>query len=62
MNDLGAAVVNCCRQIQGGVLIFFSSYEVLNNFYNHWEDNGLIDRLRETKDVFREQRNQRAAK
>ncbi len=54
--------MNCCRQVPGGVLIFFTSYEVLNNFFNHWEEEGLLDRIRDIKDVFREQRNPRSAK
>ena len=62
MNDLGAAIGNCSRMVEGGILVFFSSYEVLNSFFNHWEENGTIDRLRENKDVFRESKNARTAK
>lgn len=40
---LGAAVSDVCRVTPGGVLVFFSSYSVLNKVVLRWQSTGFLD-------------------
>jgi Rad3-related DNA helicase len=43
-------------QSPGGVLIFFPSYSLLDNFYSLWSDFGIIDEIEKHKPVYKEPR------
>ncbi|KRX74550.1 Regulator of telomere elongation helicase 1 -like protein, partial [Trichinella sp. T6] len=52
LNSLGNSIVNFCRIIPQGFLIFFASYTQLNNCINYWTDNSIMDRVKRLKKVF----------
>ncbi|KRZ73531.1 Regulator of telomere elongation helicase 1, partial [Trichinella papuae] len=52
LNSLGNSIVNFCRIIPQGFLIFFASYTQLNNCINYWTNNSIMDRVKRLKKVF----------
>ncbi|KRX89699.1 Regulator of telomere elongation helicase 1 -like protein [Trichinella pseudospiralis] len=52
LNSLGNSIVNFCRIIPQGFLIFFASYTQLNNCINYWTNNSIMDRVKRFKKVF----------
>jgi Rad3-related DNA helicase len=34
--DMGYTLLDICRRIRGGILVFFPSYTVMEQFYNMW--------------------------
>ena len=56
VGDLGAAVVNVCRVVPDGVLVFFPSYFALEGCREEWERGGVMARIRALKVVVVEPR------
>ena len=56
VSDLGAAVVNVCRVVPDGVLVFFPSYFALEGCRDEWERGGVMARIRALKVVVVEPR------
>ena len=58
---LGDTVVDICRTVPDGVLLFFSSYSVMNNSMKMWKENDASwktwSQLNRQKTVFSESRN-----
>lgn len=48
-DSLGAAIVEYCKVIPGGVLIFFPSYRLLNLLVQRWKSSGCWEELELTK-------------
>ena len=46
---LGHSLMGICQVVQGGVLVFFSSYSVLNKLVKRWKSTGFWDTLLATK-------------
>ncbi|KRX03204.1 P-loop containing nucleoside triphosphate hydrolase [Pseudocohnilembus persalinus] len=59
INDLGMSIMNLCRVIPYGVLIVFSSYQVLSRCKATWFNHhfNIMSRLSEVKEVFIEPQN-----
>lgn len=55
-DDIGEAIVDCCRVIPHGVLCFFPSYGLLERVVERWRATQLWDRLCSVKQVFIEPR------
>ncbi|KAL1237327.1 Regulator of telomere elongation helicase [Trichinella spiralis] len=53
LNSLGNSIVNFCRIIPQGFLIFFASYTQLNNCINYWTNNSIMDRVKRLRSIFR---------
>jgi hypothetical protein len=51
-DDIGEAVIECCRVIPHGVLCFFPSYGLLERVVERWKATQLWDRLCSVKHVF----------
>ena len=56
VSDLGSAIVNVCRVVPDGVLIFFPSYFALEGCRDEWERGGVMARIRTLKHVVYEPR------
>ncbi|KAK2714186.1 hypothetical protein QYM36_008674 [Artemia franciscana] len=54
LDELGQLIVNTCNIVPGGVIVFFSSYEIENNTYKHWVESGHLEKMALRKRVFRE--------
>jgi fanconi anemia group J protein len=48
-DSLGFAIVDYCKIIPGGVLIFFPSYRLLNSLVQRWQSQGTWERLEHVK-------------
>ncbi|GBB97934.1 hypothetical protein RclHR1_00310062 [Rhizophagus clarus] len=56
IDELGQTIVNLCNIIPDGVVCFFTSYAYLEQVYKRWEQNGILERIRKHKMIFREPR------
>ena len=55
-NDLGMTLLKICEVTPGGVLVFFSSYNMLKRHYEYWEEKKIIKQLEKVKGVYQEPR------
>eukprot|EP00049_Salpingoeca_infusionum_P009312 m.154611 g.154611 ORF g.154611 m.154611 type:complete len:889 (-) comp14300_c0_seq18:347-3013(-) len=56
LRDLGQTLLNVCRIVPGGVVVFFTSYDVQHNVVTFWEKQGTLAMFEKLKAVFREPR------
>lgn len=49
-------IQNVCNVIPAGIVCFFTSYDVMDNFYNHLVQSKAIERIEKKKKVFKEPR------
>ncbi|XP_062554227.1 ATP-dependent DNA helicase DDX11 [Armigeres subalbatus] len=56
LNELSSVLSNICQVVPHGVVCFFSSYDYLDQFYNHLKQSDRLTKLEERKQVFREPR------
>lgn len=54
--DLGESLLKLSEITPGGILVFFPSYQMIQNYYDEWINCGIIDRLSEFKGVYMEPR------
>ena len=58
---MGDTIVDLCKYVPDGVLVFFQSYSVMNNAKTYWKDNErdwkIWSKLNELKPVFQEVKN-----
>ncbi|XP_058848147.1 regulator of telomere elongation helicase 1-like [Acipenser ruthenus] len=60
MASLGKTVTNVGRVVPHGLLVFFSSYPVMDKTIEYWKDNGHSSRIEDMKPMFVEPRNKGA--
>ncbi|KAK2711312.1 Fanconi anemia group J protein homolog [Artemia franciscana] len=53
-DDLGKLVLDVCKVIPHGILMFVPSYTLMRKLIERWEQTGLIDEIREYKSIFNE--------
>ncbi|VDK34827.1 unnamed protein product [Taenia asiatica] len=56
IDECGEFIVEICKMVPGGVVVFFQSFDYLNLVWNRWKATGLLVRLQSVKAVFREPR------
>lgn len=56
IKSLGLSIQGICRVTPHGVLVFFSSYTLMNKCNEEWEKSGLLQDLKELKPIFMEPR------
>lgn len=62
-DEIGLIVRDVCRTIPNGVLVFFPSYDRMENLYQRWFSKGYIKDIQSIgKKIFREQRSYTASK
>ncbi|EKG04460.1 DNA repair helicase, putative [Trypanosoma cruzi] len=52
--EIAAALLNFCRVIPDGVIVFFASYDVEELFHGFLQRSGFYDKINEVKRIFRE--------
>ena len=57
MDELGRILINVCNSVCGGVVVFFPSFDYLEQLYAKWKSNGMLESLAKRKKVLREPRN-----
>lgn len=61
--EVGSIVRDVCNIVPNGVVVFFPSYDRMENFYQQWFMKGYIDEIKRSgKRLFRESNNQTPAK
>ena len=60
--QLGQYVLELVKATPKGMVIFFASYTAMSNFYQAWEHNGIIPKIRKIKVVCREMKNSKQFK
>lgn len=58
INSMGKTIIEISRVTPNGVLIFFSSYVVMNNFIDTWKNTNIWQLMNDTKPVLIEPREQ----
>lgn len=61
-DEVGAIVQHICDTVPNGVLCFFPSYERLETFHKRWTTTRIMNKIKQKKMFFQEQRNLSAAK
>uniref|UniRef100_A0A5S6R2Y3 Regulator of telomere elongation helicase 1 homolog n=1 Tax=Trichuris muris TaxID=70415 RepID=A0A5S6R2Y3_TRIMR len=56
VGSLGNSIVNLCRIVPQGLLVFFSSYSQLDSCMEHWKNGAILKRIERLKKVFVEPR------
>ncbi|KAG1141260.1 hypothetical protein G6F37_008435 [Rhizopus arrhizus] len=56
VNEAGLTIVNLCNVIPDGVICFFPSFTYLEQMYNRWKENSILERIEMKKKVFKEPR------
>lgn len=56
MSDLAMVIQNICNVVPAGIVCFFTSYDVMDQFYKHLVDSKALDRIQLKKKVFKEPR------
>lgn len=61
--DIGNTIVNTCRIVPNGVLVFFPSYATLNRFMEVWSrSDNILKRIAEFKTIVREPNDSKSLK
>ncbi|CAO3578742.1 unnamed protein product [Absidia cylindrospora] len=55
-DDLGEAIAGICDAIPFGILVFVTSYALLDKLYARWDSTGLLSRIKEKKHFVKEPR------
>lgn len=59
VKNIGNAIVDLLRVIPEGVLLFFTSYDMMFHYNRVWKDNDIMKRISESKKVYIEKKNSR---
>lgn len=55
-DELGIAVERCISMVKDGVVMFFSSYDLMSKVMERWKTRGMLAKIERSKRVFMEQR------
>lgn len=55
-DELGRAIEECVKEVKGGVVLFFTSYEVLLSTVRRWKDTGVMERMEKRKRIVIDER------
>lgn len=56
MSDLAMVIQNICNVVPAGIVCFFTSYDVMDQFYNYLVQSKSLERIQLKKKVFKEPR------
>lgn len=56
MADLAMVIQNICNVVPAGIVCFFTSYDVMDTFYNYLKESNALERIEKKKKVFKEPR------
>ncbi|KAJ6228529.1 fanconi anemia group j protein [Anaeramoeba flamelloides] len=52
LDSVGQIILNYCRIVPDGILVFFSSYTMRNKMVARWRKAGILESIRKTKQIF----------
>lgn len=56
MNECGEFLIEICKMVPGGLVVFFPSFDYLSMVWAHWKSTGLLSRFQDVKVMFKEPR------
>ncbi len=62
INNLGRTIVELCKITPGGILVFFSSYGVMEDFIKKWEKAKIISEISKYKEFCQDKHDQKLNK
>ena len=62
INNLGKTIVELCKITPGGILVFFSSYGVMEDFIKKWEKSKIISEISKYKEFCQDKHDQKLNK
>ena len=62
INNLGKTIVELCKVTPGGILVFFSSYGVMEDFIKKWEKSKIISEISRYKEFCQDKHDQKLNK
>ena len=60
--ELGLTILEFCKFIPGGILVFFSSYNIMDKYINEWSNKKIISEICKYKEFYHDRRDQRQNK
>ena len=60
--ELGLTLLEFCKFIPGGILVFFSSYNIMDKYINEWSNKKIISEICKYKEFYHDRRDQRQNK
>ena len=62
INNLGKTIVELCKVTPGGILVFFASYVVMDDFIKKWEKGKIISEIAKYKEFYQDKRDNKLNK
>ena len=62
INNLGTTILELCKITPGGILVFFSSYGVMEDFIKKWEKSKIISEISKYKEFCQDKHDQKLNK
>ena len=62
INSLGKIIIELCKVTPGGILVFFSSYGVMDDFIKKWGKSKIISEISKYKEFYQDKRDQQLNK
>ena len=60
--QLGLTILELCKITPGGILVFFSSYNIMDKYVNEWSDKNIISEISKYKEFYHDKREQKQNK
>ena len=60
--QLGLTILELCKITPGGILVFFSSYNIMDSYVKEWSDKNIISEISKYKEFYQDRREQRQNK
>ena len=60
--QLGLTILEMCKITPGGILVFFSSYSIMDKYVNEWSEKNIISEISKYKEFYNDRRDQRENK
>lgn len=58
IDELGRAIEQCVHKVIGGVVVFFSSYDLMGTVVQRWKQSGQFTKINSAKPIFMERRSE----
>ena len=60
--QLGLTILELCKITPGGILVFFSSYSIMDKYVIEWRDKNIISEISKYKEFYQDRREQKENK
>ena len=60
--QLGLTILELCKITPGGILVFFSSYSIMDKYVSEWRDKNIISEISKYKEFYQDRREQKENK